>query len=271
MRVWFRQQRRALHLCAALGVAADTSGIASTRLEPETIDGWNAYVAATERRRADERHDSRRFFATEFQGGAAGDLAAALGGAPIARPAEDGAAVDVPSGLVHHWIGTVFVPGTTVDRVISSLRTDPPARSEDVLQSAILSRSSDGLVVFLRLRRSRFVTVVYNTEHAVTLRRLTAGTAESWSRSLRIAEVADPGTPQEHELPVGADRGFLWRLNAYWRYRDVPGGVLAECESITLSRRVPYVLRLVAGPLIDGAARESMERTLAAFRDSQRR
>jgi len=35
---------------------------------------------------------------------------------------------------------------------------------------------------------------------------------------------------------VGDDRGFLWRLNAYWRYEQVAGGVIAECESITLSR-----------------------------------
>jgi hypothetical protein len=35
------------------------------------------------------------------------------------------------------------------------------------------------------------------------------------STATKIAELADAGTPAEHELPPGEDRGFLWRLNAY--------------------------------------------------------
>jgi hypothetical protein len=66
---------------------------------------------------------------------------------------------------------------------------------------------------------------------------------------------------------VGDDRGFLWRLNAYWRYEAVPGGVIAECESVSLSRDVPFGLGLVAGPIIRSTARESMERTLESLRD----
>ncbi len=40
----------------------------------------------------------------------------------------------------------------------------------------------------------------------------------------------------KREKPEGKDRGFLWRLNSYWRYQQVDGGVLVECESLTLSR-----------------------------------
>jgi len=43
--------------------------------------------------------------------------------------------------------------------------------------------------------------------------------------------------------------------------------VLVECESITLSRSVPLLLRPVAGPLVSHVARESMDRTLAVFRE----
>jgi hypothetical protein len=44
----------------------------------------------------------------------------------------------------------------------------------------------------------------------------------SYSRaySTRVAEVTDPGTPREHELPVGKDRGLLWRLFGYWFYEE---------------------------------------------------
>jgi hypothetical protein len=65
----------------------------------------------------------------------------------------------------------------------------------------------------------------------------------------------------------GRDRGFLWRLNSYWRYRQVAGGVVVELESITLSRSIPGVIRPIAMPIVHHIARESMARTLDTFRD----
>jgi hypothetical protein len=67
-------------------------------------------------------------------------------------------------------------------------------------------------------------------------------------------------------VPAGEDRGFLWRLNAYWRCQDVAGGAIAECESITLSRAVPFLVRFLVNPIVERTARESMERTLVAMR-----
>jgi len=46
----------------------------------------------------------------------------------------------------------------------------------------------------------------------------------------------------------------------------VAGGVIAECESISLSRDAPALVRYVAEPLIESTARESMDRTLTSFR-----
>ena len=40
----------------------------------------------------------------------------------------------------------------------------------------------------------------------------------------------------------GADRGFLWRLNSYWRYRQVGNGVQVDVLSLSLSRDVPWVV-----------------------------
>ena len=68
-------------------------------------------------------------------------------------------------------------------------------------------------------------------------------------------------------MPSAEDNGFLWRLNAYWRYEAVPGGVLVECESVSLSRPVPMLLRAVANPIVDRIARESLTNTLVSLRD----
>ena len=84
-------------------------------------------------------------------------------------------------------------------------------------------------------------------------------------------EVADAGTPKERPKRPDEDRGLLWRWNAYWRYEQVEQGVLVECESVTLSRTIPMLLRPVAGPIVGHVARESMDRTLAVFRERFRK
>ena len=60
----------------------------------------------------------------------------------------------------------------------------------------------------------------------------------------------------------GGDRGFLWRLNSYWRYTQLGNDVRVDLESLALSRSVPGVARPVARPIIDRIARESLLRTL---------
>jgi hypothetical protein len=42
--------------------------------------------------------------------------------------------------------------------------------------------------------------------------------------------------------------------------------VIAECESISLSRDVPPLVRYFVNPLIESTAEESMTRTLLALR-----
>jgi len=84
--------------------------------------------------------------------------------------------------------------------------------------------------VSLKLQRRKIVTVVYNTEHVVVFASYRRQARDQREHATKIAEVSDANTPQERELPVGDDRGFLWRLNAYWRYEQVAGGVIAECE-----------------------------------------
>jgi hypothetical protein len=108
---------------------------------------------------------------------------------------------------------------------------------------------------------------VYNTEHDVRYQRQDVDRASSSSRATKIAELVNAGSPLEREKPVGQDRGFLWRLNSYWRYEQVEGGVIVECESVSLSRNVPAAGRFFLGRVINGVARESMERTLVSLKD----
>ncbi len=240
-------------------------------LTPEAIAGWTRYVAATDRRIAQELASRDRFLVQDFRPDAPANRRAVLGGLIVVEAMTTsgprGEALVVPDAMVHHWRGAVLIPGVRLDAVLRTLQGGAPgARQEDVLASRVVERGPDWMRVFLRLQRRKFVTVVYNTEHLVTFRRHGATRASSASTATRIAEIESPGTPAERELSPGHDRGFLWRWNAYWRYEEAPGGVIAECESISLSRDIPAIIRYMVSSLIASTARESMDRTLATLR-----
>ena len=100
------------------------------------------------------------------------------------------------------------------------------------------------------------MTVTYDTEHRVMFKVQSPDLATSRSVSTKIVEAG------------GADHGFLWKLNSYWRYSQIGANVLIEVESLSLSREVPTLL---AGCLpdhqsnragIDGTNAECPERLL---------
>jgi len=57
------------------------------------------------------------------------------------------------------------------------------------------------------------------------------------SRSYLIRESNSGHAPYTDLMPEGSDHGILWRLNSYWRLRQVGSDVYAECQAISLSRR----------------------------------
>lgn len=252
--------------------AVDAGSVAEARLRPETVQAWTTYAVAVERRREMERGRADRFLVADYAHTAAADRRALLAGHTVLHAMDpkdlDGANGDIPSGMVHHWRGAILLRGAALDDVLAELeRRAPPPDGEDVLASSVLAHGPDSMRVFLRLRRAKIVTAVYDTEHDVRFARISATRAETLSRATRIAEVDDPGLPTERIRTPGDDRGFLWRLNAYWRYEAVTTGVIAECESISLSRDVPFGLSYVVGPIVRSTARESLARTLLALRN----
>ena len=252
---------------------AHAAVIDGAELQAATVQAWTAYERAV-----DARYDAAApsgtapFFALDGVGEADWRGRARGGAIPMAqieRPAPGGPEINVPNGKIHHWTGAIFVPGVSVDELLkrlAELAGNEQKHYADVLASRMIARQDDRYQIFMKLRRTKVITVTYNTEHEVRYRRLGSARASARSVATRIAQLDDAGTPQEHELKPGSDSGYLWRLNAYWRYEAVPGGVLIECESVTLSRAVPFVLRPFATGLVEGLARESLERTLTGLR-----
>lgn len=173
----------------------------------------------------------------------------------------------VPGGLIHDWVGTAFIPSKTPAEVISQLRDyeHHAGLFPEVVRGKILANADDNLKVFLRLRKKNVLTVNLNTEYNVQLKHA-GGDQMLWSHSTKIAEINDADTPNEKELPVGEDHGFLWRINAYWIAHPVDGGTIVECRSISLSRDVPTGLGAIIRPFIRDLPRQSIDTMLTALR-----
>ncbi len=185
------------------------------------------------------------------------------------RATDGGKPIDIPSGMVHHWVGAVFVPGARLDQAVALLQAydrHSEVYKPSVVRSSVLEKDGDRFRIFLRMFMKKVIAVTVNTESLAQFQRHGADRVSSSIRSTRIAEVDDAGQAGEREMPVGRDGGYLWRLNTYWRFLERGGGTYIECESITLTRDIPMGLGWIVGPFVTSIPRDTLTFTLETTR-----
>ncbi|MBZ5595136.1 MAG: hypothetical protein LAP39_23065 [Acidobacteriia bacterium] len=241
------------------------ANLTAADLKPQTVKAFDEYI------RGKEAHLRNRISGGKFLWAdqAPGRKEQLREGKILTDPSGDQPDLKVPDGVIHDWLGAVFIPGVTVDRAINFVQDyehHPQVYQPEVIGSRILAHNGDDYKVFLRLKKKKVLTVVLNTEHAVHYERLDNTRWQSRSCTTHIAEVENAGKADERELPPGKDHGFLWRLNSYWRFQERDGGVYIECEAVSLTRRVPTGLGWLIDPIIRELPRESLFNTLQSTR-----
>ena len=254
-------------LCAA--VALGSASLVAAELTSATVDAFNRYVAVAER----QRQSAPTFLWIDADAPAERRARDAVrrGELAITRVEirDGGREIAVPDGLVHHWLGTAFVRGATLEQALTLLQDynrHADIYKPSVAQSRLISHDGDRYTFFLRFFMKKVITVVVNSEHDARFTRHDARRAESRIHSTRIAEVENPGSAREREKPVGNDGGYLWRLNSYWRFEQRDEGVYLQCESISLTRGIPFGLGWVVRPFVTSIPRETLTFTLETTR-----
>ncbi len=247
----------------------------AVQLKPAAVAAFDHYVQVTEKR-MDGELDSGAFLwvdtLPEQQRKAAYEQLKR--GEIITRrmeTMEHGKVLTAPDALIHHWMGTAFIPGVTLKETIALLHDFNDHNKyyqPEVVRSKLLQHQGDDFKIFYRLRKKKIVTVVLDTTYDSQYHPLDAHRAYSKSYSTRIAEVENPGTPQEHERPVGDDSGYMWRLNSYWRYWERDGGVYVQLEAISLTRDIPQGVGWLIRPFIESVPQESLRFTLSRTREA---
>lgn len=254
--------------CLLVLLAAMPVAVPAAQLQPETIEAFEKHVAATDQRRQ-ERVDGRAPFL--WTNVSADQRQRLRNGELVIQPRQGKGDIAVEKGIIHHWIGGVFVAGRSAADALALLRDFDAYKqvySASVEESRTIQRSGNVSKAYLRLRKHRIVTVVLNTEYEVEFKRVDEQRWHSRSVSTRIAQVKDPGEPRERELPVGDDGGYLWRIVTLWRFEEADGGVYLECEVLGLTRGVPYGLGWLIRPIIRSFPRESLTETLLDTRNA---
>jgi len=286
---WFGRQVRALtdtllsmaillgFLFVGWGSSAQSAPAANppaARLRTETAAAFDGYVRLTEERNETElRRGSGLLWVDALAESQRTEAYAALkrGEVQVHRftALENGKPLVCPGGLLHHWVGVIFIPGAKLGDVLSILEdydNQSVYYAPDVERSKIESHDGDQFRVFLRFRRHKVITVVLNTEHEIHYFHDAPGRAHSRSSAVRIAEIENPGRSDEREKQPGDDGGYLWRMETWWRMEEGDGGVYVQSEVASLTRDIPTGLGWLVGPFINSIPRETLASTLEATR-----
>ena len=256
-----------LTLACTAAFALAVPGVLTVELKPATLEDFQNYMRTAEARL--ERQARGPAFL--WVDGSPERKRQVREGKALAEPWTGKGDVEIKDGLIHDWVGAVFIPGATLEKTLALVENYDNHKNiykPEVVDSRIVSRDGNDFKIFLRLLKKQILTVVLNTSHDV--RYFPAGEKRWYSRSYstKIAEVDKPGAAGERELPPGKDHGFLWRLNSFWRFEERDGGVYVECEAISLTRDVPTGLGFLINPIIRSLPKDSLVNTLRATRQA---
>jgi len=158
-------------------------------------------------------------------------------------------------GQLYDWIAAAFIPGASLDRLIRMLQdydNRPRYFPETISASKLLCLTgTDRFQYSMRMKEPAILDVASD----VVWERVDQQRWRCRSGSTSVAA-------------VGKDRGYLRRLNSYWRFAETGKGVFVEAETITLSDEFGSVTRMLGSALMGINPEKSLKHSLASMRES---
>lgn len=238
-------------------------------LKPETVAAWNQYVESSDAAMLARLQPGKPFLWIDDAPGRRGKVhsgAILVSGVGAQNPKQ------VPSGLIHHWIGAVFLPNATVDEVLGVVRdyahykdyyTPIVLNSHSIQQTSGADRFS-----VVMMNKALFVKIAFESECESSYIQAGTGKWYSIAKAVRLQEIDNYGRPSERKLPSGEGSGYIWKLHTITRYEESDGGVYLEIEAIALSRDIPASVRWVADPIVRRISKGAMVTSLRQTMDA---
>jgi len=245
----------ALLLCAGFLAAPVVSR--GAELKQKTLSSWNAYVQAANARLKsgksplfrvdDEGPDDLRLLRQ-------GEILVSQVGRQNPKP--------IPSALIHDWTRTAFIPDTTADEVLSTVRDYGDYKGfykPTVLDSTLLATDGSCDAYSLRVAdEERLAHVAFDTKNQTCYFRVDQQRWYSVTYTTQVREIRNYGTANQQELPPDQGNGYIWRLHSVAQFEQKDGGVYVEVEAIALSRNIPVAVRWLVDPIVRHISRNSL-------------
>jgi len=263
-----------MRVVASLAVAGAT--VVVPDLAPETLKAYDRYVAVTEARIAGERAGRSPMFWIDRQSERARNAAwqKLRRGEVVVEPVEtreNGRAIDIPGGRVHHWVATILLPGITPDRIVSLVRDYeryPKVFAPLMTRARPIERTENHDVVALRTSITKIINVVMDGDYVMDYYRLGPGRSATTTVATNLHQVINEGRPDERREPTERTAGYLWRYRMYCSVEQRPEGALDQCESITLTRTIPGLVSWLIGGTVASIPRDSLTLMLTGTRNA---
>ena len=252
----------------AVMVAATPRLTRGAELKPETMQAWNQYVRSADSHMRERLDPGHQFLWTDESP----DRSARLRrGEILIAPMTGPGTRRVPDGLIHHWVGALFIPDATLESVLSVAHDYDHYKEmfrPKVVDSKLLA-CEDGQQKYsvLWLNNVLFVNAALQTQYEA---RDFPVDQRRWYNIAHVTsaqEIESYGQKDERFLPPGQGNGFIWRLQSITRYEERDGGVYVELEAIGLTRDIPVSLRWLANPLVARLSRSTLATSLRQTRE----
>ncbi|HKE24490.1 MAG TPA: hypothetical protein VKB88_19135 [Bryobacteraceae bacterium] len=252
-----------------LAFVSGSSWIQAAVLDPETLRAWDEYIAGADQKIKLRLNGQLPFLWTDES---AERKRRVLAGETVIAPVIPNGSKIAAQGLIHDWMGAMFIPNTTLQQVLATLHAYDrykeyfrPFVADSRVCSTGGSKQEFSMIFQYRVVFGNlFIESRYSSKDFVIdeHRRYTIAS------SVRVQEIDGYGTAQEQRLPPGRGRGFVWALHSISRYEERDGGVYVELEALALSRSIPGALRWFACPLVKRASISGVETALQKMRSA---
>ncbi len=244
-------------ILAGLLILAASVASKASELNPKTLAAWNKYVQVQNARVAESSHTASFLWSEQSP-----DRIRRLREGEILVAPSGENPKPVPHGLIHHWIGAVFLPNASLDEVLGVVRDyDKYERfyAPTVVDSRLLHQAGTEDAFSLRMLNKALVAkFALDAEFQSSYARIDKSRWYSVGQSMRIREIEEYGQAGQYELPPDTGQGFIWRLYNIARFEQRDGGVYVELEAVALSREVPVTVRWLVNPVVRRTSRGSM-------------
>jgi len=259
---------KGLFVAAVMVVGVDAP-VGAEELQIATVDAWQEYLQGAGASMQVRLGGQRPFL---WRDETPDRAARVRRGEVIVAPRAEHGTQAVPGGLIHDWIGAIFIPNATIVSLLRVVRDYD--RYKEIYKPAVADShsldSGDTAQEFSMVWRGHvlFVNAAMQGHYRAHDVKVGANRGYTVVNTTRLQQIEDYGQRGEHLLPPDTGGGFVWGIHSISRYEERDGGVYVEVEAIALSRDIPASLHWLANPVVNRLSVNALATTLRQTREA---